>query len=65
MTHWRFSGEKFKSVWMDGSATFTIETSSTTIRYAMPSTASAFHRFGSGVIGTSSSSFFGFPGLTS
>jgi hypothetical protein len=32
MTHWRFSGEKLSSVWIDGSATFTIETSRTTIR---------------------------------
>jgi len=32
ITHWRFSGEKFRSFWIDGSATFTIETSSTTIR---------------------------------
>ena len=29
---WRSSGEKPKSGWMDGRATFTIETSSTTIR---------------------------------
>jgi hypothetical protein len=32
---------------MEGSATFTIETSRTTMRYATPRTASAFQRFGS------------------
>ena len=32
---------------MVGRATFVMATSSTTIRYAMPSTASAFHRLGS------------------
>jgi hypothetical protein len=47
MTHWRFSGEKSSSCWMLGRATFTIDTSSTTMRYATPSTASAFQRFGS------------------
>ena len=31
-THWRFSGAKPRSVWIDGSATFTIATSSTTMR---------------------------------
>jgi hypothetical protein len=31
-THWRSSGAKSSSVWIEGSATFTIETSRTTIR---------------------------------
>ena len=39
----RFS-EKSRSSWIDGRATFTMERSSTTIRYAMPSTARAFQR---------------------
>src|SRR6185295_10829748 len=47
MTHWRSSGAKSRSCWMEGRATFTIETSSTTMRYATPRTASAFQRLGS------------------
>jgi hypothetical protein len=35
---------------MDGSATFTMDTSRTTMRYATPSTASACQRLGSGVV---------------
>src|ERR1700712_1962745 len=40
MTHCRLSGEKCRSVWMFGSATFTIVTSSTTMNCAIASTTS-------------------------
>ena len=43
MTHWRFSGENPRSVWMDGSATFTIAMSSTTMNCTAQSSASASH----------------------
>ena len=41
MTHCRLSWEKFRSVLIDGSATFTIATSSTTMNWAVTITASA------------------------
>src|SRR4051794_4932016 len=44
ITHWRLSCEKFRSVLIDGSATFTIATSSTTMNCAATITASAAHR---------------------
>src|SRR3954447_5647868 len=44
ITHWRLSCVKLRSVLMDGSATFTIATSSTTMNWAATTTASANHR---------------------
>jgi hypothetical protein len=49
-THSRPDVEKWRLFWIDGSATFTIDTSRTTIRYATPSTASACQRLGSGIV---------------
>src|SRR3954454_17931484 len=48
MTHWRLSCENLRSVAIDGSATFTIATSSTTMKKAAHSRTSAFQRRGSG-----------------
>src|SRR6185503_7081611 len=44
MTHCRFSCEKFRSVLIDGKATFTIEMSRTTMNCAVTITASASQR---------------------
>ena len=43
ITHWRFSGENPRSVWIEGSATFTIAMSSTTMNCTVHSSASASH----------------------
>src|SRR5919106_5734361 len=43
MTHWRFSCEKPRSSLIDGRATFTIATSSTTMNWTLQSSASASH----------------------
>jgi len=48
--HSRLEDEKWRLFWIDGSATLTIDTSRTTIRYATPSTASACQRLGSGAV---------------
>jgi hypothetical protein len=44
MTHCRWSSEKPRSAWADGSAMFTIVTSSTTSSWAMPMTVRISHR---------------------
>ena len=43
ITHWRFSCEKPRSVWIDGRATFTIAMSSTTMNCVAQRSASASH----------------------
>src|SRR3954452_11568742 len=43
MTHWRSSCENPRSVWMDGSATFTTAMSRTTMNWTVQSRASASH----------------------
>ena len=43
ITHWRFSCENPRSVWIDGRATFTIAMSSTTMNCTARSTASPNH----------------------
>src|SRR5919206_5193064 len=43
MTHWRFSWEKPRSVWIEGSATFTTAMSSTTMNWTVHSRARANH----------------------
>src|SRR5829696_3183088 len=50
MTHWRLSREKSSASPIDGSATFTIETSRTVMKKAAHTSASAFQRRGSGVV---------------
>ena len=50
-THCRFSCEKWRSDWIEGSATFTIATSSTIMNCVTTSSPSAIQRFGSGVDG--------------
>src|SRR6266508_5999438 len=47
MTHWRFAGENLSSLPIDGSATFTMAMSSTTMNWAAQMAASANHRRGS------------------
>ena len=47
-THCRLSREKCRERPIDGSATLTIETSSTVMKNAAQTTASAFQRIGSG-----------------
>ena len=43
MTHCRFSCENPRSIWIEGSATFTIAMSSTTMNCTMQSSSSAIH----------------------
>src|SRR5688572_10350706 len=43
MTHWRSSGAKPRSAWIDGSATFTIAMSSTTMNWTVQRRARAYH----------------------
>ena len=43
ITHWRFSWEKFRSTWIEGSATFTIAMSSTIMNWTTLNSASANH----------------------
>src|SRR3954452_19051097 len=43
MTHWRFSCENPRSVWIDGSATFTTAMSRTTMNWTVQSRARANH----------------------
>jgi hypothetical protein len=50
ITHWRLSREKSSASPIDGSATFTIETSRTVMKKAAQTSASAFQRRGSGVV---------------
>src|SRR3954469_16379953 len=50
ITHWRLSREKSSASPIDGSATFTIETSRTVMKKAAHTSASAFQRRGSGVV---------------
>ncbi len=50
MIHWSVDWESSRSIAMVGSATFTIETSSTTMKNATQTSASARQRSGSGVI---------------
>jgi len=54
-THCRFDCEKFRSLWIDGSATLTIETSRMTMKNAEQRRASAHQRFGSGTAGVATS----------
>jgi hypothetical protein len=46
MTHCRFACEKFRSLPIDGSATFTIETSRIVMKNAVATTARIRHRCG-------------------
>ena len=48
MTHWRSFSATFSAVLIDGSATLTIETSSTVMNIATQTSASACQRLGSG-----------------
>src|SRR5438477_269973 len=47
ITHWRFACEKFRSRPIDGSATFTIETSRIVMKKAVATTARTLQRWGS------------------
>ncbi len=53
MIHCRLPVEKSSAFCAEGSAMFTIVASSTTISWAVPSSASTAHRFGSGRCATS------------
>jgi hypothetical protein len=64
ITHWRSSAEKPRSRCADGSAMFTMVTSSTTISWAMPITTSASQRRSCGTGGCMSCVSFGHIGRT-
>ena len=49
-THWRLASEKWSFLPIVGSATLTIETSRIVMKNAVPTTASATQRLGSGVL---------------
>src|SRR5215213_10108412 len=63
MTHCRFSCEKSSASPIEGSATFTMETSRTVMKKATQTSARAFQRRGSGAVATMASETYLVLGL--